>query len=85
MQEEQFNKLSAGKIAGSNAGSVAVRLGVGGLHMTERLRELFYHAWRKKEFPQDIYVSTQKGHPEVFDRQDLFQKVSVDTEMTGRQ
>ena len=42
-------------------------------------------AWRKEEFPKDIYLYTQKGNPEVFDRQDLFRKVNADSEMTGRQ
>ena len=41
--------------------------------------------WRKEEFPQDSHLYTQKGNPEVFDRQDLFRKVNADSEMTGRQ
>ena len=49
--------------------------------MTERLKELFHRGCVEEEFPQDIHLYTQKGNPEVFDRQDLFQKVNADSEM----
>ena len=53
--------------------------------MTERLKELFHRGCVEEEFPQNIYLYTQKGNPEVFDRQDLFRKVNAESELTGRQ
>ena len=60
------------------------RCRLGAIH--DRETERAVSPWlRGEKYPQDIRLCTQKGNPEVFDRQDLFRKVNADSEMTGRQ
>ena len=53
--------------------------------MTETERAVSPWLRGGRKFPQDINPYTQKGNPEVSDKDYLFRKVNADSEMSERQ